>query len=121
MAEHTPGPWRVLFPGIYDVENPYPIAKVHRTDRSGPEVDANARLIAAAPELLEALERLGNQHCPKCYLHPLAYEHSPDCIRITAAIAKAKGDAEATPEMLKELRKIQRIARAAIAKAKGET
>ena len=42
MSGHTPGPWRVLFPGIYDVENPYPIAKVHKTDRSGAEIDANA-------------------------------------------------------------------------------
>ena len=76
-------------------------------------------LEAINAELLEALEALGNQHCPKCYSHPLAHDHSPDCIRITTAIARAKGDAEATPETLKELRKIQRIARAAIAKGEA--
>ena len=91
MADHTPGPWRVLYPGIYDVENPYPIAKVHKTDRSGTEIDANARLIAAAPNMLAALKEiisiLGGTCWDGC--------RKRDCrsVRVArAAIAKVKGE-----------------------------
>ena len=83
MADHTPGPWRVLFPGIYDVENPYPIAKVHKTERNGPEIDANARLIAAAPDMLEALE------AAKRVMGPMATSFPNTLAIIDEAIAKA--------------------------------
>ena len=60
--QHTPGPWRVnmdcedAFLGKISVEagNSYYIAQVDE----GRSQLANARLIAAAPELLEALELL---------------------------------------------------------------
>ena len=54
MAEHTPGPWtfnRHWEVGSTDVENPdLHIAQCLRPYEEG---DANARLIAAAPEMLE--------------------------------------------------------------------
>ena len=82
MAEHTPGPWQVIYPGIYDVENAYPIAVLSRKLRDGPEIDANARLIAAAPDLLEVLEDL---------VYQLA-GHEPQWEDARAAVAKAKGE-----------------------------
>ena len=66
--KHTPGPWVYHSGAVWkdgvDVypkgsEDGIPIAKIHREPGSGTlpvERDANARLIAAAPELLEAIE-----------------------------------------------------------------
>lgn len=60
-AQHTPGPWKKengnvlipVYPGDAGVETLRPILE----SRVG-EAEANARLIAAAPDLLEALETL---------------------------------------------------------------
>jgi len=57
---HTPGPWRELAPGVIAAVHRDPgwgaIAKVSQADAE-PEAQANARLIAAAPTLLAALEQ----------------------------------------------------------------
>jgi hypothetical protein len=56
MIPRTPGPWRVMKQGalpyreISDADGLRQIAEVHGNAR-----DANARLIAAAPDLLKAL------------------------------------------------------------------
>lgn len=47
---HTPGPW-TLFDRLVQGRGGAPVAAVH-----GPHAYANARLIAAAPELLAALK-----------------------------------------------------------------
>jgi hypothetical protein len=61
---HTPGPWSVARTGdlrlaVYGKSNKHPISvfAVGDTDDTEelPNAEANARLIAAAPELLEAL------------------------------------------------------------------
>ncbi len=56
--EHTKGPWRELAPGVIAAVHRDPgwgaIAKVAQADTE-PEAQANARLIASAPTLLEAL------------------------------------------------------------------
>lgn len=71
MSAHTPGPWHMgagngagcVFPefGRTRLENGgtalYPIAQVNRGWNDA-EDDANARLIAAAPELLAALQKI---------------------------------------------------------------
>lgn len=61
MSKHTPGPWMVSpynTMGIFD-DKKRPIAVayegVHSYDIELPEREANAKLIAAAPEMLEAL------------------------------------------------------------------
>ena len=60
-AKHTPGPWRVDpdFPsdvqtadGLREICNPSP------SDATDEELLANARLIAAAPDMLAVLKRL---------------------------------------------------------------
>lgn len=68
MSKHTPGPWRIEF--VKDVSsgsvgshiirlgNEWEYLAFHKSG-STPDVEkANAHLIAAAPEMLEALENL---------------------------------------------------------------
>lgn len=60
MSKHTPGPWDLDegdLSTVYELETSDPLAEVF-SDKSAEENVANARLIAAAPELLEALEAL---------------------------------------------------------------
>ena len=90
MSEHTPGPWIVDALGYgYDISAPE--ARCLITTSSDPKMvwgaiarEADARLIAAAPELLEALESLLAQ--------VEQYGHKPECDAARAAIAKAKGE-----------------------------
>ena len=63
MSKHTPGPWFVQdgYLTIYNlsegtVGTTCAIAKVLREQPGDDQAEANARLIAAAPELLEACE-----------------------------------------------------------------
>ena len=67
MTEHTPGPWlvvnikgmNVLMVGAgQDGSNIVADIRLHR---HAPAVEANARLIAASPDLLTALEALLNE------------------------------------------------------------
>jgi len=58
-AQHTPGPWERDDGYIVSLHNHEKIATVHDWTTEDEDIDrakANARLIAAAPELLEALE-----------------------------------------------------------------
>jgi hypothetical protein len=66
MSKHTPGPWTVGGPTgyFYQLEINPSIGKVYG---AGEELKANARLIAAAPELLEVLEELMSMRS-KCYI-----------------------------------------------------
>lgn len=110
-TKHTPGPWaRDTGSGVgCDVraQNGRKVAATWGINNGDPnrpayraECDANARLIAAAPELLDLLSAL------ECDINTLVYcyERKPD--NFGRAVAVAKADAER--------------ARAAIAKAKGE-
>lgn len=59
---HTPGPWSVDLSNRNSVtvrDNNYPVAEMWLSDGRH---HANARLIAAAPELLEALQLLDQAH-----------------------------------------------------------
>lgn len=55
-AKHTPGPWKVGGDDddIVVMTGPFFVATIHENCNHGC-TDANARLIAAAPDLLEAL------------------------------------------------------------------
>ena len=95
MSAHTPGPWRAHFAEAYFVTGPdlgrvammMNLKGAHGLGgrRSGDESAANCRLIAAAPELLDALLGL------LCAL-PSATSH-PAIRAARTAIAKAKGGA----------------------------
>lgn len=114
-TKHTPGPWSVLKwskrmsieGNIHQVTNRenYPAAFVPAWDApedgqvdGTDEAIANARLIAAAPELLEALEWYRNNMCEgfcvdlktEVYYSESMDFHCAGC-KARAAIAKAKG------------------------------
>ena len=115
MGEHTKGPWvwyenpsggcrvQTTGVGIADVLSragvPHPVQE---------SCAANARLIAAAPELLEELERVlagmsgfvaDHEYCPFCGASYCGFSEGDDCLRHSddcpltaarAAIAKAR-------------------------------
>ena len=67
---HTAGPWPIeptgdgkriiIGKGLVEGPNGYEVAEVYSDDCQREVAEANARLIAAAPELLEALEHIIN-------------------------------------------------------------
>ena len=108
MADHTPGTWAVSGErdsrplDIVQASTGGLIATLEETFGYGEADEANARLIAAAPELLAALEaavrRITDDHeCLDCGSQRPdgrgGTDHDQDCIvpLLEAAIAKAKG------------------------------
>ena len=85
MSKNTPGPWFTSMPneGGGTLIKPIPGQVIARCDEL-PEMVANAHLIAAAPELLEALLR--------CKFDSLNMSLD-DVAFCRAAIAKARGEA----------------------------
>ena len=115
MAEHTPGPWRAN--GSYvDTKNGMALEIAHvmqvgvgYAPRSPEESKFNARLIAAAPELLAALAPFA--HFAEVYENKIVAEGQPardsDIFYRLNSVMITLGDL--------------RQARAALAKAKGGT
>lgn len=104
-TKHTPGPWEMHQPegcaGFYFDSGPVQFY-VKRTSLAGAdEMEANARIIAAAPALLAALDRLlarydtPGGHSPGCQEYPPGCDDSKCCeiAQARAAIAAAKGEA----------------------------
>jgi hypothetical protein len=56
MTEHTPGPWKSKNTVVFDPQGDTPEGHWQLAACQGPNGTANARLIAAAPDLLAALE-----------------------------------------------------------------
>ena len=96
MSKHTPGPWR------YDRSNGSPTTGQHMIAGAKPgylaevrdcgsgDVQANARLIAAAPDLLDALQAIVKSLSDQD--DEGLIEHAQQMIDARAAIAKATGD-----------------------------
>ena len=108
MSKHTPGPWKAVpqstteiaivapwseeitpgnAPGFADYQGIYVCAlQHHRGDGAAPKdhAEANARLIAAAPELLDALQALVFQ---------VSESMGWGCPKARIVIAKATGEA----------------------------
>lgn len=101
-ANHTPGPWYVQYVGGYYKSSSFYIrgskangepmtwglgcvAHIPRSTVNPSE--ANAKLIAAAPELLEALKKIEGSSMSMYATYSDAFEHQQDIAR--AAIAKA--------------------------------
>lgn len=82
MNKHTPGPWVTEDLFIKD-ESDNKIAEVHWRRNEDQEV-ANALLIAAAPDLLEALDSIVEMNPPL----PMGMIEAAE-----AALAKARGEA----------------------------
>lgn len=85
MSKHTPGPWHPYLDSFYvfDSDN-HRVADTCANGKSDAECMANAHLIAAAPDLLAALEGLVKQ-----FAHPTL--ESTLLADARAAIAKAHG------------------------------
>lgn len=98
MSKYTPGPWKVAaIPGAVIAMDNTTIAKVFYGERS--VCDANARLIAAAPEqngaLLLARTTLRSQlsgHFPKALDSQRRAELEALAAVVDAAIDKAEGE-----------------------------
>jgi hypothetical protein len=96
--KHTPGPWvvnkqhkTISYKGCFDVataDNEYLIAQT--IGGLGEQEEANARLIAAAPDLLEALKQLASVAIGT--EHGKQFEYQIDLA--IAAIAKATGETQ---------------------------
>lgn len=90
MSGHTPGPWRVGITTDSDeievVSDARPYVCMALPGALDGVTEANARLIAAAPELLEAVERL------VCVFGGDEYEHFGSIAYARAIIAKATGE-----------------------------
>ena len=106
MSDYTPGPWQIQeyvnYEGwsIWGSGDGCIAERWYASPRDNSEnarMQANARLIAAAPDMLELLEQLewagcdylGNPICPRCEQRKTA-RHDMDCA-LNAAIKKAKG------------------------------
>jgi len=93
-AKHTPGPWELIptkLAGITDLRAQGRHLLRISDSRVG-HIDANARLIASAPDLLEALKALLNRVDPankEREITPKSLLQKMDQAR--AAIAKAEG------------------------------
>lgn len=91
MSKHTPGPWKVIpvKTGYYIDSRCGPVADTMDFDDEygSIESEANARLIAAAPDLLEAARALLDLAERHGWLHVAVNA-------ARAAIAKAEGEEE---------------------------
>lgn len=98
QSKHTPGPWKTDLEKHdaphqdIKISSPHMLGEICRVWQddachdNNPEQIANARLIAAAPELLEALEDLASESVE-------TFAHWPDLKKqVYAAITKAKGE-----------------------------
>lgn len=101
--ERTPGPWRIaprypqspnspyeILTANGDISPAYVLAVAPGGHHSG---EANARLIAAAPELLAALEKAYETDLAEARFEGYDFEGSPLGTMMRAAIAKARGEA----------------------------
>lgn len=90
MSKHTKAPWKVVengdrMAGVMSGNN-WVTYKAGQDRMTTEELEANANLIAAAPDLLEALAWMV-EHCEP------RLDHAPDCIRSAKrAISKARGE-----------------------------
>lgn len=101
-GKRTPGPWTIAEYGIAEVGAKYLCIKkggktVSRIDPQGNSLStndtdyANARLIAAAPELLEALRRIMEYAHLGASVCDIDVNEQPQFVNVRAAISKAEG------------------------------
>lgn len=96
-VQHTPGPWDISSRSInqYGIRRQFvstadkPVALVYGTPQEEDDNDANARPIAAAPDLLAALEDVSRAYQQMFDVMPVAWQTYDDTVQ--AAIAKARG------------------------------
>jgi hypothetical protein len=89
---HTPGPWKADGGDVWDSD--MSICILNSENEYGPgnrnQIRANARLIAAAPDMLEALEEIARLPIAATYPDGPCIDRE-DMSMVLAAISKAKG------------------------------
>lgn len=108
LVKHTPGPWTFSQQRglrLFIVANDEAIAELPIEGKFNDTIFANARLMAAAPNMFDALHEL-NLHLTglRCYLETCSTEVIIDNLETTIAALRAKAD----------------LAEAALKKVKGE-
>lgn len=88
MSEHTPGPWvtkgfRIWELAKFGQSRTGIVAQTSIAWRTSKETEANANLLAAAPDLLKALQDLAAKDHPP--------EYAPEVVRAGNVITKALG------------------------------
>jgi hypothetical protein len=102
-TKHTLGPWKLMMripggtPVIRTDDGALEVCEVHIEDEPGRPLpyEANARLIAAAPELLAALKLVQSILCEQCPCGDFethGTEHTDECMTAMDAIEKAEGN-----------------------------
>lgn len=94
-AGHTPGPWRIV--SLFAVENSKQVLVADCHTHSGAtddEREANARLIATAPELLQALEGLTKELRSSGIFNKLNVRKHFSLLNADAAATKAIAEAK---------------------------
>ena len=99
QTQHTAGPWKyeAATKTIRGVPNNYWLATMDSFD-GAVNHEANARLIAAAPEMLEALKyaaelvKVARRYFPKSVRNSDTFQLENTCATIGKAIAKAEGN-----------------------------
>lgn len=104
--KHTKGPWKVVRPmkGKYRGDFAIVPQSKHSTESSGPAFcylakgredmqEANAKLIAAAPALLDVLNDIVRSEWTTVSLQAMTPQHRARLERARAAIGKATGEA----------------------------
>ena len=84
--KHTPGPWKVDGTYIYEVEQDKILAEVETYNNNELPYEANARLIAAAPEMYEFIKDLASTPTPPGSMPYNCYADS-----LLDAVSDAKG------------------------------
>ncbi len=99
MIEYTPGPWDVEEGYLTAAGGRFTLGYLYKWEKDAPkEAAANARLIAAAPDLLDALIAIAPPMPPfnaPCHNNLVSQIDCAHCRRIAdahAAIAKATGE-----------------------------
>lgn len=88
MSKHTPGPWKLDREVVVDRED----LEVATVDVNQGKWEANARLIAAAPELLEALRWMAQTVHQSHHEGELETCRKATCVAARDAAAKAEGE-----------------------------
>ena len=123
MSAHTPGPWRIaddVYPSFLKVDGPsFKLSVVMwATDLDESDYQsrlADLRLIAAAPELLEALETIASGTLPRC---PFEDPHCAITEDQLCPVCGDSSDINAESKCPSVTGSYQGIARVAIAKAR---
>lgn len=90
-TKFTPGPWLFEYGSVYAGDTRIAMADRGEDKTMPTERDNNCRLIAAAPELYEALEALLMNSCAPLG-HSKLDRYGEACDKARKALAKARGE-----------------------------